>query len=119
MNNLASALYNSGKYEKAEKFFRRLVPLSEAAWGPTHYNAISSKGGLANALDSLKLYGEADKLYVSEYPRPFIVSRIHPLTSNTQNEVISLSKAQFGPAHPATLIAIKDFAEARRLRSNS
>jgi tetratricopeptide (TPR) repeat protein len=74
---------------------RRALNINEASYGPNHPNVATNLNNLANMLESMRQFGEAEQLY---------------------RRALAIFHESFGPNHPNTTGALTNLAGLKRTR---
>ena len=93
MNNLALALSDQGKYEKAEEMHQQALGLSETVVGEEHPNTMTSVYYLAYLLHLQQRLSEAGPLYqttLTNYGKT--LGSGHPITEGCRKHYSSMLK---------------------------
>ena len=96
-NDLANALYTSGKYPDAEAEYRAVLAIRQRVLGPEHPETLGSRNNLANALYSQGKYPEAEAEY---------------------RAVLATNERVLGPEHSETLGCRNNLANALDAQGN-
>lgn len=130
-NNLARLRAAQGRWDEAEKLYRKALEFGEEAFGRKHEFTLVSINGLAVVCQSTGKYREAEKLLDEALQmRKEILGLEHELTLNSMNNmgllyqelgrykealplfnsVLKLRKKIMGPNQPATLVSMNNLA---------
>ena len=131
LNNLASLLYNQGKYDQAESLCQRALAIREKILGAEHPDTAINLNYLAHLLSNQGKYDQAEPLYQRALAiQEKILSAEHPNTANSLNNLAVLLKDQgkydqaeplyqralairekiLGAEHPATATSLNNLA---------
>jgi hypothetical protein len=92
---LADALFNSGKYAKAETIFRELLAVQQRVLGPEHPSTLGAANNLANALHEQGKYAEAEAMLRKTLAvQQRVMGREHPETLMAASNLANTLKAQ-------------------------
>jgi tetratricopeptide (TPR) repeat protein/CHAT domain-containing protein len=132
LNQQAIALYQQGRYAKAELLYRRALAIREKALGPSHPDVAKSLNSLAGVYVMLGRSSEAEPLYERALAiREKVLGPEHPDVAKNLNNLAVLYQGQgryaeaeplhkrvlailekaFGPEHPDVATSLNNLAE--------
>ena len=98
MNNLATALYDEGRYVEAEKLLRETLGVRRRVLGPEHPDTLTSNSNLANTEMKMRKYTDAEK---------------------TLEDVRGIQRRVLGSDHPDTAASTYGMARSAALQGRS